>query len=110
MFLDLAHGVSADATDDYIKIDESTTIKRMKIFCQAIVEINSLQYIQSPTSNDVSRLLHIGEKRSFRGMLGSLDCMHWKWKNFSILGGTICRLQCITYKVLETVFDYDIWI
>ncbi|KAL5811204.1 hypothetical protein ACOSQ4_027772 [Xanthoceras sorbifolium] len=31
-------------------------------------------YLRSPNANDVARLLQIGEKRGFPGMLGSLDC------------------------------------
>ena len=38
-------------------------------------------YLRRPTEEDVQRLLHIGEARGFPGMLGSIDCMHWEWKN-----------------------------
>jgi hypothetical protein len=27
------------------------------------------------------RLLPINEARGFLGMIGSIDCMHWEWKN-----------------------------
>ncbi|KAI3759304.1 hypothetical protein L6452_07015 [Arctium lappa] len=77
----LAYGQPADATDEYVKIRESKAIESLKRFCRAIVEIFSKQYLRSPTSNDVARLLYVNEKRGFPGMLGSLDCMHWKWKN-----------------------------
>ena len=56
----LAYGLPADATDEYVKIDESTTIESMKGFCRAIVEIFLEQYIRSPTANDVARLLYTG--------------------------------------------------
>ena len=46
-----------------------------------MVEIFSDRYLRALTANDVARLLHIGQQRGFPGMLGSLDCMHWKWKN-----------------------------
>ena len=81
VFRMLAYGLPADATDEYVKIGESTTIESMKRFCRAIVEVFGERYLRSPTPNDVARLLHIGEQRGFPGMLGSLDCMHWKWKH-----------------------------
>ena len=74
----LAYGLPADATDEYVKIDESMTIESMKRFCRAIVEIFAEQYLRSPTASDIARLLHVGEQRGFPGMLGSLHCMHWK--------------------------------
>ncbi|XP_047335771.1 uncharacterized protein LOC124939333 [Impatiens glandulifera] len=89
----LAYGVPADATNEYIRIGESTAIESMKRFCRAMVEIFSEQYLRRPTSNDISRLLYVGQKRGFPGMLGSLDCRSGK--------PTIN---------LEAVADYDLWI
>ena len=74
----MAYGVPADATNKYVKIGESTAIESLKKFCRAVVKIFSLQYLRRPNSTDIARLLHIGEERDFPGMLGSLDCMHWK--------------------------------
>ncbi|KAL5739605.1 hypothetical protein ACOSQ2_028785 [Xanthoceras sorbifolium] len=81
VFRMLAYGVPADSTDEYIKIGESTAIESMKRFCRAVVEVFGERYLRSPNAYDVARLLQIGEERGFPGMLGSLDCMHWKWKN-----------------------------
>ncbi|KAK4734123.1 hypothetical protein R3W88_008384 [Solanum pinnatisectum] len=66
VFRMLAYGLPADATDEYVKIGESTTIESMKRFCRAIVEVFGERYLRSPTPNDVARLLHIGEQRGFR--------------------------------------------
>lgn len=38
----LACGLSADATDEYIKIGESITIESLKRFCRDIAEVFSL--------------------------------------------------------------------
>ncbi|XP_024007289.1 uncharacterized protein LOC112083492 [Eutrema salsugineum] len=73
----LAYGLPADATDEYVKIGESTALESMKIFCRAIVDIFSEQYLRSPTANDVARLLYIGEKRGFPGMLGIAPSCHY---------------------------------
>ncbi|XP_024006867.1 uncharacterized protein LOC112083387 [Eutrema salsugineum] len=77
VFRMLAYGLPADATDEYVKIGESTAIESMKRFCRAIVDIFSEQYLRSPTANDVARLLYIGEKRGFLGMLGIAPPCHY---------------------------------
>ena len=46
-----------------------------------MIEIFGPEYLRSPTLTDIVRLLAIGEVRGVPGMLGSLDCMHWQWKN-----------------------------
>ena len=107
----LAYGVPADATDEYIKIGESTAIECMKKFCRAIVEVFSEWYLRSPTSEDIARLLSIGQQRGFPGMLGSLDCMHWKWKNCpTAWAGQFAGRSGSPTIILEAVADYDLWI
>ena len=77
----LAYGVAADSIDEYVKIGESTVVKSPKKFVKVVVNIFSKEYLRSPNSNDIARLLAVNEKRGFLGMLGSIDYMHWKWKN-----------------------------
>ncbi|XP_075499908.1 uncharacterized protein LOC142538477 [Primulina tabacum] len=61
----LAYALPADATDEYIKIGESTAIQCMQRFCRAVVEFFAERYLRSPTANDVTRLLYIGKQRGF---------------------------------------------
>ena len=111
VFRMLAYGLPADATDEYVKIGESTAIESMKRFCRAIVEIFVEQYLRSPTASDIFRLLHVGEQRGFPGMLGSLDCMHWKWKNCPTAWAGQYTGRCGSPTIiLEAVADYDLWI
>ncbi|XP_074377458.1 uncharacterized protein LOC141718979 [Apium graveolens] len=77
----LAYGTAADAVDDYVRIGESTTIESLKRFVEAIVEVFGAEYLRGPNDEDVARLLAENEQRGFPGILGSIDCMHWKWKN-----------------------------
>jgi hypothetical protein len=44
------------------------------------------EYLREPTAADTERLLAINADRGFPGMLGSIDCMHWKWKSVNLLG------------------------
>ncbi|KAL5806110.1 hypothetical protein ACOSQ4_028843 [Xanthoceras sorbifolium] len=111
VFRMLAYGVPADSTDEYIKIGESTAIESMKRFCRAVVEVFGERYLRSPNAYDVARLLQIGEERGFPGMLGSLDCMHWKWKNCpTAWAGQYSRRSGSPTIILEAVADYDLWI
>ncbi|XP_059669231.1 uncharacterized protein LOC132314375 [Cornus florida] len=77
----LAYGCAADHYDEYIKIGESTAIKCLKAFCNAIVVVYAEEYMRPPNETDIERLLEEGEQRGFLGMLGFIDCMHWEWKN-----------------------------
>ena len=74
----LAYGVSADFMDEYLRIGVTTVIKSLKKFVKAVVSIFSEEYLRSPNDNDIARLLAVGQHRGFPGMLGSIDCMHWK--------------------------------
>ncbi|RWR79965.1 putative nuclease HARBI1 [Cinnamomum micranthum f. kanehirae] len=77
----LAYGGTADLCDEYLRIGESTALKSLKKFVEAVITNFSKECLRSPNNNDIAKLLAEGESRGFPGMLGSIDCMHWKWKN-----------------------------
>ena len=77
----LVYGGAADFNDEYLQLSETTLFDCMEFFCNAVVSIYSTEYLRYPTASDLERLLTIGAKQGFPRMLGSLDCMHWKWKN-----------------------------
>ncbi|XP_042962337.1 uncharacterized protein LOC122296601 [Carya illinoinensis] len=107
----LAYGVAADFMNEYLKIGETTALRSLKMFVKAVVSIFSEEYLRKPNNDDIVRLLAVGEKRGFPGMLGSIDCMHWKWKNcptawHGMYSGHIHEPTII----LEAVASYDLWI
>ncbi|KAK2652186.1 hypothetical protein Ddye_012042 [Dipteronia dyeriana] len=63
VFRMLAYGCPTDATDEYIKIRESTTIESLKRFYRAVMEEFTDEYLRSPNAIDVVRLLRIGPIR-----------------------------------------------
>ncbi|KAK3198701.1 hypothetical protein Dsin_022116 [Dipteronia sinensis] len=67
----LAYGPPTYAIDEYIKIEESTTIESTKRFCCVLVEVFTKQYLRSPNANDVAKLLRIGKHHGFLSKLGS---------------------------------------
>ena len=107
----LIYGVSANFMDEYLRIGESTAMKSLKFFVKAVVSIFSKEYIRSPNDNDIARLLAVGQHRGFLRMLGSIDCMHWKWKNCPSKwkGQYIGHTRDPTI-ILEIVALYDLWI
>ena len=77
----LAYGVPADAVDENVRIGESTARQALHHLYRAIIEVFGEYYLRAPKAADVARLFQEGENRGFPGMLGSIDCMHWEWRN-----------------------------
>ena len=77
----LSYGMAADMTDEYVRIAESTTLDSVRHFVRAVVEVFEDEYLRHPNETDTARLLAMGAKKGFPGRLGSIDCMHWAWKN-----------------------------
>jgi hypothetical protein len=50
-------------------------------FCENVIVVFGEYYLREPNMDDTARLLSINESSGFPGMLGSIDCMHWQWKN-----------------------------
>uniref|UniRef100_A0A0D3BKW9 Zinc finger GRF-type domain-containing protein n=1 Tax=Brassica oleracea var. oleracea TaxID=109376 RepID=A0A0D3BKW9_BRAOL len=90
---------------------ETTARKCLHHFTNAIIHLFGDEYLRYPTPEDLQRLLYIGEQRGFPGMVGSIDCMHWEWKNCPAAWKEMYSQG--TGKptiVLEAVADYDLWI
>ncbi|XP_047977459.1 putative nuclease HARBI1 [Salvia hispanica] len=110
----LAYGGSADMFDEYLQCGETTGNECLKNFCQGVREIFGEHYLRSPDAADCQFLLDWHWRtHGFPGMLGSIDCMHWQWKNCP----TAWRGQFTTgYKgthptiILEAVADQRLWI
>uniref|UniRef100_A0A0D3C1T8 DDE Tnp4 domain-containing protein n=1 Tax=Brassica oleracea var. oleracea TaxID=109376 RepID=A0A0D3C1T8_BRAOL len=107
----LAYGIAADAVDEYLRLGETTTRSCVEHFVEGIIYLFGDEYLRRPTSADLQRLLDIGERQGFLGMIGSIDCMHWEWKNCPTAWK--CQYSRGSGKptiVLEAVASYDQWI
>ncbi|KAL6503173.1 hypothetical protein OROHE_023802 [Orobanche hederae] len=108
----LAYDCAAGLLDEYVQIGESTAIESLKRFCEAIINTFEEQYLMKPNGKDVERLIEEGEERGFPGMLGSLDCMHWDWKNCptSWHGTHLNGFKKEPTLILEAVASKSLWI
>ncbi|XP_066385521.1 uncharacterized protein [Miscanthus floridulus] len=77
----LAYGSPADQLDEIIKIAASTCLEILGKFAIGVLECFGQEYLRPPTSDELEKILQENETRGFPGMLGSIDCMHWAWKN-----------------------------
>jgi hypothetical protein len=77
----LAYGMTAYTIDEYLKLGKTTAIECLEYYCSGIIECFGDELLRRPTVADTQRLLAKAEEREFRGMLGSIDCMHWQWHN-----------------------------
>ncbi|XP_048609298.1 uncharacterized protein LOC111205433 [Brassica napus] len=107
----LAYGTAADAVDEYLRLGETTTRSLVEHFVEGIIYLFGDEYLRRPTPPDLQRLLQVGEFRGFPGMIGSIDCMHWEWKNCpTAWKGQYTRGSGKPTIVLEAVASYDLWI
>ena len=106
-----AYGTLADSVDEYIRIGESTTIESLRRFVKDVIAMFGNHYLRSPINIDIARLLQTGERRGFPDMLGSIDCMHWKWKNCPTAWQGMYTGHCHEPTIiLEAAASQDLWI
>ncbi|KAH9608328.1 hypothetical protein KSS87_008911, partial [Heliosperma pusillum] len=107
----LAYGTSTDSVDEYLRMSDTSIRDSLKSFVEGVIQNFGTVYLRRPNPDDLARLLHMGQVRGFPGMLGSIDCMHWEWKNCpTALAGQYGGRSGKPTIVLEAVASYDLWI
>ncbi|XP_008228656.1 PREDICTED: uncharacterized protein LOC103328048 [Prunus mume] len=67
-------------------------------------------YLRRPMPRDMQCLLQKAESRGFPGMIGSIDCMHWQWKNCpTAWQGDYGNRKGQKSIILEAVAGFDTW-
>jgi hypothetical protein len=107
----LAYGILADYADEYLRIGEGTTMESVRRFCKVIIRVFGPTYLRDPNEQDISRLLSKNAARGWPGMLGSIDCMHWCWKNCPKAWHVqYCGNSYDAIIILEVIASQDLWI
>jgi hypothetical protein len=107
----LAYGILADYADEYLRIGEDTTMEFVRRFCKAVIRIYGPKYLRAPNEENMVRLMAQNEVRGWPCMLGSIDCMHWNWKNCPKAWLSMyCAKSHDPTIVLEAVASEDLWI
>ena len=105
----LAYGICADATDEYCKISESLARESLIKFCKGIIELYGSNALRDPTEAEMKDILDHNQDRGFPGMFGSIDCMHWEWKNCpTAYAGQYSKGTSKPTIILEAIATYDL--
>ncbi|XP_021763654.1 uncharacterized protein LOC110728288 [Chenopodium quinoa] len=107
----LAYGTTTDAVDEYHKIVASIARDCLQHFVEGVISKFGQEYLRRATPANEERLLRESNVRGFLGMLGSIDYMHWEWKNYprAWKGMYQGRSKTVTIN-LEVVASKDLWI
>ena len=73
--------MSADSTDEYIQIGETTAIWMLNFFIRHIIEIYGSKYLCKPNPEELKTIILEYKDHVFPGCVGSIDGMHWAWQN-----------------------------
>ena len=107
----LGYGVASNATDEYIRIGDTTAWQALKNFVNAVIYIYSAKYLRKPTEDDQKKILEENSSQGFPGCQGSLDCMHVGWKNCpTAWAGQFTGKEKEPTIVLEVVATKNRWI
>ena len=107
----LCYGVSADARDEYVRMNESTINLTLRRFATAISELYGPKYLRSPTREDVAYYAERNAKRGHPGMFGSIDCCHFEWDMCpTALRGQHLNKDHNVTNILEAIATDDCWI
>lgn len=77
----LAYGTAADSVDEVLGMGESTVLLSLQHFVRSVNHCFGPEYLREPNEEDLKRILRQSAARGFPGMIGSIDCCKWEWKN-----------------------------
>lgn len=80
----LAYGTANDAQTEYSGVKRDCARKALYSYCKFIIRAYGPEYLGSWGEEELKTEMEANAKRGFPGMMGSIDCTHWLWKNCPI--------------------------
>ncbi|KAJ0789049.1 putative harbinger transposase-derived protein [Helianthus annuus] len=134
----LAYGNTTDINDEYLKMGEKTTRDTLEHFCRGtipilyynvynfflklmfvyifykgIIDLYGARYLRTPTWDDLQKIYEVhSAEHGLPGMIGSIDCMHWRWDNCPTAwrGQHTRGDQKGPTVILQAVASQDLWV
>ncbi|XP_047942920.1 uncharacterized protein LOC125189720 [Salvia hispanica] len=110
----LPYGTTTDMFDEYLYVGDTTGQEYLGKFCEGVIDAFSATYLRKPNAEDCQFLMRMHDRvHDFTGMLGSIVCMHWEWKNCpTAWRGQFTSGYKGTYPtmILEAIVDHRLWI
>ncbi|GJU67106.1 transcription elongation factor SPT6 [Tanacetum coccineum] len=107
----LAYGVTPDSLDEYLQMGNHCIRDCLDFFTMCVIDLFMPEYLRKPDFNDIQKLYTAHNNiHGFPGMLESIDCMHWEWRNCpKAWHGQFARGDKIYPTImLEAVASYDL--
>ena len=80
----LAYGACSDHVHEYTGVADQTAKIALKKFCRWVIRNYGDEFLNSWGEEEIRKEMEVNAKRGFPGMMGSIDCTHWQWKNCPI--------------------------
>ncbi|GKC67982.1 RNA-directed DNA polymerase, eukaryota [Tanacetum coccineum] len=109
----LAYGTAPNAFDEYLQIVERCSRECLDNFTKCIYILYVEEYLRKPSSKNIEKTYALHEeKHGLQRMLGSINCMHWDWKNCPKVLHWQFKRNDHKYPtlMLEVVADQKLWI
>ena len=100
----------ADIAEEYTGVKEEQGRKTMIAFCSWLDVFHGPEFLGAWTTETVRKEMAINAARGFTGMLGSIDCTHWGWKNCPMVwAGQYHDRTGIRSVIAEAVAGHDMY-
>ena len=107
----LAYGSGSDSETEYTGVEKDLGRHCLYGFCQFVVRFYGPTFLNKWDKTEMEKEMAVNAARGFPGMLGSIDCQHWRWKNCPVgLQGVYQDRNEVRSIVAEAIAGHDMYI